>query len=179
MLPRVVLLLVSCAALGAAAAAALRADVPQRTIPCSEVIDTTGFPYLGRSDPRYRFRLVLDAVSVPPAYLEQVSPTRSTPWTYFAKHGLVVRAGEEGVTISVPRAWRTRLGIVWGNAGHRVFHTIRIAGCPSAPGRGNAYAGGFFLRRASLCAPLVFTAGARSRTVWFGLGKRCPVRSPS
>ena len=171
MLLRLALLLLGGGALAAAGAAAPAVDPPQRTVPCAEVVGHTAFPYRGR------YQLVLGAVSVPPAHLAQVSPTESRPWTHFAKHGLVVRSGAEPLTISVPRAWRTRVGIVWGNGGLGVFHTIRIAACPSSPIRGNAYAGGFFLRRPSVCAPLVFTVGGRSKTVWFGVGARCPVRS--
>jgi hypothetical protein len=174
---KLLLLLGVTACLALAAAAAFASDEPQRTIPCEEVIGSTRFPYAGSADPRYRLRTVLGAVSVPPAYLEQVFETRSRPWTYFSKHGLVARADGRPVTISVPPSWRTRAGIVWGNAGHRVFHTIRLAGCGSEPSRGNAYAGGIFLRRPSACIPLVFRVGSLSRTVWFGLGERCPVRS--
>ena len=166
-----VLVLVACAALVAGAVAASGSDRPQRIVPCREVIDQVAFPYLGGPDRRYRFRQVLGAVSVPPAYLEQVSPTRSRPWTHFAKHGLVVRSGDEPVTVAVPRAWRTRAGIVWGNGGLGVFHTLRIAACPADPVHGNAYAGGLFLRQPSACVPLVFTSAGRSARVWFGVGR--------
>lgn len=174
---KLLLVLSVTAGLALGASAAFASDEPQRTIPCEEIIESTRFPDVGSSKPGYRLRTVLGAVSVPPAYVEQVFETRSRPWTYFSKHGLVARADGRPVTITVPRAWRTRAGIVWGNAGHRVFHTIRLAGCGSEPARGNAYAGGFFLRRPSACVPLVFRVGSVSRTVWFGLGERCPVRS--
>ena len=163
---------VCCTVLLMAAVAAV-ADSPQRTIPCSEIIGRTTFPFYGSSQERHRYRLVLGAVSVPPAYLEQVAPTGPTPWTHFSKSGMVVQAGVEPVTITVPPALRQRVGIVWGNAGHGVFHSIRIAGCRFGPKRGNAYAGGFFLRRPSLCVPLVFGVGSRQQTVWFGIGRRC------
>lgn len=155
-----------------AAVAGRAADRPQRTIPCREIIGSTRFPYLGSPERRHRYRLVLGAVSVPPAYLEQVSPTGRTPWTHFAKRGLVVRSGRS-VGITVPAAWRRRVGVVWGNAGHGVFGSIRIAACGSDPARGNAYAGGFFLRHPSACVPLVFRVGGRSQSVRFGVGRRC------
>jgi hypothetical protein len=142
------------------------AERPQRTVPCGEIIKTTGFPYPG--NPR---RPALGAVSVPPAYL-RAYPTLETPWRYFAKSGMVVKSGTS-VTISVPSAWRNRVGISWGNNVHRVFHTIRIAPCSRIPKRGYAYAGGFRLRRPSACAPLVFAVGGRRQTVWFGIGRRC------
>jgi hypothetical protein len=111
-------------------------------------------------------------VSVPPAFLEQVVPTGRTPWTHFSKRGMVVRSGR-AVTVTVPLAWRHRVGIVWGNSGRGIFGSIRFAACGSDPSRGNAYAGGFYLRRPSECVPLVFRAGYRRQTVWFGVGRRC------
>lgn len=163
---------VGCVA--AQAALAGPAEKPQRTIPCSEIIDVTRFPYLGSSQRRYQSRLVLGSVSVPPARLVRSYPSGDAgPWRYFAKHGMVVRSGT-AVTITVPSAWRTRVAISWGNAVQRVFHTIRIAACAADPGRGHAYAGGFYLRSESGCVPLVFAVGAQRKTVWFGIGRDCP-----
>jgi hypothetical protein len=161
---------VTCA-LGVIASAA--SPTPGRTVPCRESIDGTKFPYVGSSRPRYRYRLVLGAVSVPPVYLAQVVPTGEIPWTHWRKAGLVVRAGGQAISISVPSAWRGRAGITWGNGGHGVFDSLRIAGCPRSPTRGLAYAGGFYLRSASACLPLVFRVGRRSETVHFGIGSHC------
>jgi hypothetical protein len=165
------LIFLGCVAAQGALAGA--ADQPQRTIPCSEIIDVTQFPYLGNSQPRYQSRLVLGSVSVPPARLVRAYPAADTgPWRYFAKYGMVVKSGT-AATITVPPPWRTRVAISWGNAVQRVFHTIRIAACASDPGRGHAYAGGFFLRGPSACVPLVLSVGARRQTVWFGIGRAC------
>jgi hypothetical protein len=163
------LIVVGCVATQGVVAQA--APQPQRTIPCREIIDYTTFPYLGNSQRRYQSRLVLGAVSVP-AYLVRAYPTLETPWRYFAKHGMVVKSGTS-VTITVPLAWRNRVGISWGNNVHRVFHTIRIAACSRIPKRGYAYAGGFFLSSSSACVPLVFIVGSREQKVWFGIGRRC------
>ena len=96
----------------AAPVAAISAPTPaQRTIPCSESIDTTPFPYLRNSQPQQRYRLVLGAVSVPPAYLEQVIATHEQPWRYWHKAGLVVRTNGQPVKVTVPRLWRTRVAI--------------------------------------------------------------------
>jgi len=101
-----------------------------RTVPCSESIDGTRFPYVGSNDPGRRYRFVLGAVSAPPAYLEQTSPTGERRWRYFSKAGLVIRAGREGpVLVSVPHGWRDRAAIAWGYGGHGVFSSLRIAGC--------------------------------------------------
>ena len=52
---------------------------------------------------------------------------------------------------------------------------LRIVACPSDPAKGDAYAGGFYLRAATACVLLRFTVARRSQTVWFGLGRRCVV----
>lgn len=144
------------------------ANPPQRSVPCREEIDTTRFPY-----PPYK--LVLGAVSVP-RHVLQVNGTGSVlphQWRYFAKQGLVTESGKS-VTIAVPNAWRTRLAISWGNNVHRVFHTIRIRACKGPANQGHAFAGGFYLRDPSACAPLVFVVGNRRQKVWFRLGQSCP-----
>jgi len=147
--------------------------LPERTVPCSEVIDTTRFPYIGDRRPAHRYRLVLGVVSVPPAYMEQVVPTKERPWAYWRKAGLVVRASGASVTVSVPAAWRRRAAISWGNGGAGRFGSVRIAGCGSDKTTGDAYAGGFYLRSSSACVPLIFTVGTRTQTVRFGVGRRC------
>jgi len=166
-----------CAAAGLAAVAGAMATAVSatsgRTVPCGESIDVNRFPFLGDRRPGYRYRLVLGAVSVPPAYLAQVVPTGETPWAYWRKAGLVVRAGGRAVSISVPPAWRGRVGIAWGNGGNGVFDSLRIASCPGPVDRGFAYAGGFYLRSKSACVPLVLRVGKRSEVVRFGIGRRC------
>ena len=164
-------------ALALAAAAAASSRLPLQSaphaVPCSEIIDFTKWAYLGSTDPRYRYRSALRVVSVPPEFISQVVHLRDGTWPYWTKAGLVVRAGRGPVTVSVPPAWRRRAAITWGgNTG--IASSLRIARCGSDPNRGNAYAGGFYLRSRSACLPLVFRAGSRSTTLRFGLGRRCP-----
>ena len=170
-----VILALLVAALGTASALGARApdSVRGRTVPCGEIIDVTPFPQWGNAQPQYRNRLVLDAISVPPAFLQQVSPSGETPFRYFSKWGMVVRSDVRSVTVTVPARWRDRAAISWGNAGHGVFQTIRFAGCGHGESVGNAYAGGFFLRSRSACVPLTFRVGNRAATVRFGIGRRC------
>jgi hypothetical protein len=157
---------------GAAAPAAtlLAGTVP--TVPCGDAI---GFVRSGRAG---GYRVVLGIVSVPPARLTQVVPTHTRPWAYWRKAGLVIRASEHAVTVSVPPAWRRRAAIVWGNGtttGSGPFGALRIAACPVPPPRlWRAYAGGFYLRSPSACVPVTFTSGGRSATVRFGIGRPCP-----
>jgi len=168
-----------CAAAGLASEAGVMASAASgtsgRTVPCAESIDINRFPYVGDRRPRYRYRLVLGAVSVPPAYLAQVVPTGEKRWAYWRKAGLVVRVGGRAVSISVPPAWRARAGIAWGYGSNSngVFDSLRIASCPGPADRGFAYSGGFYLRSESACLPLVFRVGVRSQNVRFGLGRPC------
>ena len=150
----------------------LAGSAGERTIPCGEVIDHVAFPHVGSV--QYPSQLVLGTVSAPARHMPQSSPTGAPPWTYFSKWGMVVRGGPgRPVVVTVPLAWRNRVAISWGNAQHRVFHTLRFPRCGDDAGTGNAYAGGFFLRRPSGCVPLRFTVGTRTTLVWFGIVSRC------
>jgi len=152
------------------------APVVGRTVSCSDIIDYTKFPYFGNSRPEYRYRQVLGVVAVPPAFMQQVVPTRqeswAKPWAYWHKQGLVIRAGGEAVTVTVPKIWRRRAAIMWGNSGGAVS-SLRFEGCGGSANVGHAYAGGFLLRSPSACIPLIFSVGKRSATVRFGVGQRC------
>jgi hypothetical protein len=118
-------------------------------------------------------RVVLGVVSVPPPYLPQTFPRRVEQWRYWTKAGLAVRGGSPPVTVIVPKPWRSRVRIGWGDAGGS---SLRFAPCPSYESENpwNGYAGGFFLRARSACVPLIFRVGQRSETVRFGIGRRCP-----
>lgn len=171
---RAALLLVVLAAAALAAAARPSTPAPQRTVPCRETIDDTRFPYVG--DVRHRYRTVLDAVSVPPAHLAELSKNDDPAWPWWRKAGLVVRSDGRPVTITVPDGWRDRVAIEWGNAGTGgPFSSLRLAGCGSEPSRGHAYAGGFVVSKPA-CVPLTFHVGTRTATVRFGLGKRCTTK---
>jgi hypothetical protein len=119
------------------------------------------------------YRVVLGVVSVPPAYLWQVGRVHTGPWTTWRKAGLTVRGNAPPVDVSVPKAWRTRAAITWGDSA--IVSALRIAPCaPFLPPKvWNAYAGGFYLRSRSACVPLIFQVGQRRKTVRFGLGRRC------
>jgi hypothetical protein len=118
-------------------------------------------------------RVVLGVVAVPPAYIAQTVASGDSRWPYWSKTGLVVRADSPPVFVSVPRRWRTRAAIGWGNVD--AVSAFQIASCPpsSSLGRWNPYAGGFYLRARATCVPLTFRVGARTTTVRFGVGRRC------
>lgn len=136
------------------------------TVTCDKIILTVGSGRAGG------YRVVLGVVSVPEAHLSQVVPNGRRPWTYWRKAGLVIRGDSPVVSVTVPKAWRTRAAIHWGNSG--VVSALRIASCPRFGDEPwNAYAGGFHLRSRSACVPLVFRVGNRSKTERFGLGRAC------
>jgi hypothetical protein len=84
----------------------------------------------------------------------------------------VIRGGPPPVTVSVPRAWRNRAAITWGNTGAE--SALRISSGPRWESKiWNAYAGGFLLRSRSAFVPLIFRVGKRSTTVRFGLAEVC------
>lgn len=155
------------AVLAAAAAGAASAGSTAPPVPCSHSIEKVRFPFAPG-----RYRVVLGALSVPPRYVGEVETTGQHPWRYWLKSGIVVRGGGPAVTIIVPRAWRNRLAIGWGNR-DGAFSRLTIAGCGSSSKVGLAYAGGFMLRDPSACAPLVFRVGNRSTMLRFGLGRAC------
>jgi hypothetical protein len=117
-------------------------------------------------------RVVLGVAAVPPAYIPQTVPTGSSPWRYWSKSALVIKANSSPVDVSVPRPWRTRVSITWGDRGGS---KLRFATCPAstALGNWNPYTGGFYLRSRAACVPLIFRIGKRSATVRFGVGRRC------
>ncbi len=116
-------------------------------------------------------RVVLGVVSLPPVYVPQVVRYEHDGWAYWSKWGIAIQAGNRPVRISVPKAWRKRVGIEWGGAGP--YSALRFEACSPPPTYWNAFAGGFSLRDRSACVPLVIQVGSRSRTVRFGIGRRC------
>jgi hypothetical protein len=50
---------------------------------------------------------------------------------------------------------------------------LRFEACSPPPTFWNGFAGGFSLRDRSACVPLVIQVGSQSRTVRFGVGRRC------
>ena len=87
--------------------------------------------------------------------------------------GAVTMIGSPRRRLRTAAAWRNRGAIAWENGGNGVFDKLRFVDCPGFRANGLAYAGGFYLRSAPACLPLVFRVGHRTATVRFGLGRRC------
>jgi hypothetical protein len=130
---------------------------------CDQAIRQTGAP---------GGRIVLGVLAVPPARLPRAVPTGSTPWRYFRKYGLAIRANSPAVLITIPAAWRHRAAISWGNNTGAVS-SLRLLRCPRQLGAWNGYAGGFYLRSASGCVPVLVEIGWRTATLRFAIGRSC------
>jgi len=154
--------------LGLGLVVAARAGQFVPTVRCDEVV----LQFKAGSDIEGN-RVVLDAVSAPPAYLAGVvRDPASAPFPYWRKAGIAIRASRAAVSISVPKEWRDRVRIVWGAPGTPAA-TLRFAPCPSPVETWNGYSGGFELRTRSACVPLVFVVGGRRATLRFGIGRLC------
>ncbi len=101
------------------------------------------------------------------------------PFRWWGKQGIEVKAGREPVDLTVPRFWRDRVTITWGDSGGRQgASVVRILGCEPSPSEEPpnpwwAYPGGFFARE-PLCLPLVVRVGNRRAFVPVAVGKPCP-----
>ena len=156
----------SLLALGASAGDARQASSP--VVRCGDVIGQQASGSLGGS------RVVLGAVSVPPARIQRAAASGTAPWTHFSKWGIAIHRGT-AAEVSVPRAWRGRVAITWG-ASTPTVSTLRFAACrlPGSQTRPwSAYPGGFYIDTATACVPLTIAVGGRARTVRFGIGKSC------
>ena len=134
-------------------------------IPCDEVVGHQ------RSGTQAGYRVVLGIIAVPPARLRQVVATKSGQWPFWRKAGLVLHPTHKTVSVSVPKAWRKRVAIVWGNARSPVS-ALKFQPCPNGT-LWNGYAGGFYLRKRRECVPLTFRVGDRSQTIRFGFNRSC------
>jgi hypothetical protein len=162
---------VAFALTGVVTTASLAARSAKTTAP--PTVSCSGIVLQVRSGHAAGYRVVLGTVSVPPAHLPQVVPSRNKAWPFWRKAGLNVRGGSSAVVVTVPKAWRRRVAITWGDS--QIGSGLQIASCSAflPPKVWNGYAGGFYLRSRSACVPLTFRVGRRAKTVWFGLGKRC------
>lgn len=138
-------------------------------MPCDEVVQ-----HVQRADAvADGERLVLGTISAPPARTPGVArdPTNA-PFSFWSKAGVFIRSGSPAVTVSVPKPWRNRVHVLWGNRGEQGA-ALRFAACPSSVATWNGYAGGFVLRARSACFPLVFAIGNRRARLRFAVGREC------
>lgn len=157
------------AAASVAAAATPGGLAPRKLVTCDEAIHFTRAPSPGT-------RLLLGRVALPPEGFpgRPIAARENRPLPYFAKFGLQVHSGRLPVDVIVPRAWRTRAAVGWGeDRGPQQASSVRVQACKPVLGRPwLAFPGGYFLRRPA-CVPLIVRVGARSARFRLGIGRRC------
>jgi hypothetical protein len=156
-------LLLACAALAVMVAAAHARPLDAGVASCESAIMFTD-PQAYQPGPDER--TIFASVTLPRRDLIQIARVDG-PWRYWRKAGVLVRASTR-VTISIPRTWRRRAAISWGDSG--VVSSLRFAPCSTH--RWNAYAGGFYVRRPA-CVPLTIAVGRRVDLVHVGIGTHC------
>jgi hypothetical protein len=85
-----------------------------------------------------------------------------------------VRVGKP-FEVVVPRAWRNRAAVDWGNDGpRRITDHLQVRGCTpvGAHGKWLVYPGGIWVARPA-CVPIVVKTATSSRTVHVSVGARC------
>jgi hypothetical protein len=115
---------------------------------------------------------LLDAVVLPRSG-ELARPARAGAEGRFRLYRparIAVRSGARDVAVTVPLGWRHLVAVEWGGAAPGP--SARFETC--SPPRGwSVYEGGFHLRDAAVCAPMVVRVGGVATTVRLGLGRRC------
>jgi hypothetical protein len=147
------------------------------TIDCESAVDV-----VGPVAPSVAQVVVFDRVAVPRglAHVELARYTgRPDRFKYWLKAGLHVRrhgtplgpapGAIAPVEITVPRQWRDRAAIGWGNAG--VSSTVRVGGCRSTR-PWVVFTGGYFVSSPA-CVPLIVRIGDRSRRIRVAVGRPC------
>jgi hypothetical protein len=132
--------------------------------PCAE-LSTTVPAALGPGN-----RTVLGDVVVPPGQIDMLLNGDGV-WRYWQDATFLVRGGSPPVTISVPRPYQAKAAIDLEVNG--IGSTFHLTACQNRDAWTIA-TGGFYLKVPAACVPLRVQAGAKSATVWFGLGERCP-----
>lgn len=172
---RTVLVVAASASIAGAVVSAAPTTVLAQYLPTA-TCNPTSVPAAGPGRQQQSYRVMFGVVAVPSVVSGRASPSgRSGPWRFFDKQGLFTRAGSPAVVFSVPKAWRTRVAIGWGD-GAGPASALRVTSCSGPSGEWNGYPGGYFLRAPTpVCAPLVVRLGGRSATVHVGIGRSCGV----
>jgi hypothetical protein len=138
--------------------------------------------FLEPVSPSPRDVVVFDRVAIPRGLADNGLASftgRPARLKFWLKAGLLVRRhgtplgpaprAIKPVEITVPREWRNRAAIGWGDAG--VSSTVRITGCRSTT-PWVVFTGGYYVRSAA-CVPLIVRIGDRSRRIRVAVGRPC------
>lgn len=158
------------------ASPAQTAPVPVSSLDCASAVDTPEPDAPSVADV-VLFRRV--AIRRDLAHLAPAPYTGTGAFRYWFKAGLLVhRHGMpfgpslpriKQIEIVVPREWRNRAAIGWGNTS--VSSTVRINPCRSTT-PWLVFAGGYYVR-SSACVPLIVRMDERSQLVRIAVGRPC------
>lgn len=166
--PVLVLVASTSSALATAAVALPRPPgvAPTASVTCDAVVYIDPAP-----SPGPHGRVLLDRIALPneDAIPRPIRRGRSG-LSYWVKVGLLAR-GRTPVQVTVPKGWRNRLALIWGNSAWA--SSVRVLGCRAWPvSEWRLYTGGFKLRSPA-CFPLVIRAGRRTTVIRFAVGRAC------
>ena len=148
---------------------------PVRPISCASAVDVPEPVAPDASEV-----VVFDRVAVPRGG-GGLAPNAGRPdrLKYWLKAGLLVRRhgtplgpaprAMKPVEIAVPREWRDRAAIGWGDSG--VASTVRLGGCRSTT-PWIVFTGGYYVSSPA-CVPLIVRVGDRSRRIRVAVGRPC------
>jgi hypothetical protein len=114
---------------------------------------------------------VLGVIQLPGSSGQRPQRVRAGGWRYRLQTALLVRGASPPITVSVPGAWRTLIGL--SPADGAITDHFVIPSCQNRQAW-NYVLVGVYLRAPTACAPLEIQAGGRSATARLGLGQRCP-----
>jgi len=153
-----------------AATIAATADARARSVfvvPCTDTIGNLSNP--AGSDRH----VALGLFSVPSVTVGSERLFGVLHWRYWTKVAVGVRRYRAPVTVSVPKAWRSKVAVTWGNRAG-IMSSIRFSSCADATSPNwSAYAGGFYLRQHIVCVPLIVSDGQRTATVRVAIDGKC------
>ena len=138
-------------------------QAPTPSVDCAQINDE-------RAAPSPDLRVLFDRVAVAPQDYWGQQPVPSAPLGYWAKAPVLVKSGDQPVSITVPPEWQKRAAITWGDSG--IVRALRISGCASPARTWFFYAGGFYLTHPA-CVPLTIRVGDKAATVRFAIGRTC------
>lgn len=178
-LPRIVVtvaavgsLVAACSTDGSAPGEESPPQSPGQQISTSEILDCGHLT--GTDAPANDLETVMDVAALPAdgtAGTLQANPTgpEDSPIRFFAKRGLVVRAGTS-FDLVVPPDERERLAISWGNADVPTWQ-LHVS-CPHPSATWLSFPGGYFLPEPGCVSLVVRTADDEER-VRVGAGAPC------
>ena len=136
-------------------------------VPCGDTIGNLSNP--AGSDRK----VALGMVSLPSRQVGSERLFGVLHWRYWTKVAVGIRHSPTTVTVSVPKNWRSRVAVGWGNR-TIILPSIRFSSCTDATSPSwSTYAGGLYLAKRVRCVPLAVSDGRRTATVRIAVDGTC------